>query len=78
MRKHCSQRLDDRCPGLYNPRLTGGLMWSRSSVASPSSVIARRLGSAGVVAWVRRNSCWIKLKVIHRHCCLVVLERLLG
>ena len=62
---HCLQRQDDRCPGLFNPWLTGSVsMWSRSVGASLNSVIVRRQGAADAVAWLRWNGCWVKLEVV--------------
>ena len=76
---HCLLRLDDHCPGLCSLWLTGYVsMWSQSSRASPSSVIAHGLGAAGAVAWLCRNSCWDKLELVCRCYCLIVQERLLG
>ena len=58
---HWMKRLDDRCPGLFNPWLTAGiLIWPRSAGGSSSSVVPRGpgwcrcllLGEAGVGLYV--------------------------
>ena len=39
--------------------------------ASPISVVACGLGAAGAVAWLRRNSSWVKIELVCSWCWLL-------